>query len=250
MRIEIDSSAANDTEAHQWLDRILYRIHDGWHVWDTTEQSDPNAITATTWIRERGRQGAWVHEMLVASIQRSAWTMAPHGRRLRVTAYPTAADELTPEDALGLADEPLVVLVENRISDGAFLERVVTELDELLGPLWSRPRPPIRIDSVGGKGQMRQEVERRTQQTLYRPRLVAVVDSDRKGPDVAASTIARRLARACEELNLSCWVLAKREAETTCPEPSSVSARTPVPIMSGWWTPGTISTMLKRTTST
>jgi len=36
VRIAIDTSAANDPDAHQWLDRILYRIEDGWHVWDWT----------------------------------------------------------------------------------------------------------------------------------------------------------------------------------------------------------------------
>ena len=57
MRIEIDFSAANDPDAHQWLDRILYRIEDGWHVWDTGSQPDPNAIEAASWIRDRGGQG-------------------------------------------------------------------------------------------------------------------------------------------------------------------------------------------------
>ena len=48
MRIEIDFSATNDPDAHQWLDRILYRIEDGWHVWDTGSQPDPNAIEAAS----------------------------------------------------------------------------------------------------------------------------------------------------------------------------------------------------------
>ena len=116
MRIEIDISAANDPDAHGWLDRILYRIEDGWHVWDTASPPDPNAIEAATWIRDRGGQGDWVREMLVESIKRGAWTFAPHGRRVRVTARPNALDELKPEDAFRLADEPLVILVENRVS--------------------------------------------------------------------------------------------------------------------------------------
>ena len=50
MRIVIDVSAANDPDAHQWLDRILHRIEDGWHVWDLTDTPDADAIEATTWI--------------------------------------------------------------------------------------------------------------------------------------------------------------------------------------------------------
>ena len=155
--------------------------------------------------------------MLVASIQRSAWTLAPHGRSIRVTAHPCTPDELTPEDALRLAEEPLCILVENRISDGPFVERIVEELDESLHDLWKRRGNPIRIDSVGGKGQMRQEVERRTSGKPCRPRLVAIVDSDRKSPGADPSKDARRLCRACEEHNLPCWILAKREAENYLP---------------------------------
>ena len=146
------SAQRNDPDAHRWLDRILYRIEDGWHVWDTASQPDPNAIEAATWIRDRGPQGGWVREMLVASIQRGAWTFAPHGRRVRVTACPGAADELKPEDAVRLADEPLVILVENRDSDGAFVKRVVTEIDKSLHSLWRRLGDPVRFDSLGGAG--------------------------------------------------------------------------------------------------
>ena len=131
MRIEIDSSAANDPDAHLWLDRILYKIEDGWHVWDTASQPDPNAIEATTWICDRGHQGNWVRQLLVASIQRGAWTLAPHERRVRVTACPGAANELKPENATRFAEEPFVILVENRDSDGAFVKRVVREARQI-----------------------------------------------------------------------------------------------------------------------
>ena len=217
MRIEIDFSAANDPDAHQWLDRILYRIEDGWHVWDTGSQPDPNAIEAASWIRDRGPQGDRVRQMLVESIKRGAWTFAPHGRRVRVTARPNGVDELKPEDAVRLADEPLVIFVENRVSDGAFVKRVVTELDKSLHGLWHRPGEPIRFDSSGGAGQMPAEVERRTQGRRYRPRLVVITDSDRKGPDDTVSTRAQALCSQCEALGVSCWVLAKREAENYLP---------------------------------
>ena len=144
-------------------------------------------------------------------------TFAPHGRRVRVTARPNGADELKPEDAVRLADEPLVILVENRVSDGAFVKRVVTELDKSLHGLWRRPGDPVRFDSSGGAGQMPAEVERRTQGRRYRPRLVVITDSDRKGPDDTVSAGAQALSSQCEALGVSCWVLAKREAENYLP---------------------------------
>ena len=136
---------------------------------------------------------------------------------MRVTVHPTAPDELAPEQAYRLADEPLVILVENRDSDGAFVKRVVIELDKSLHGLWRRQGEPIRFDSVGGVGQMPQEVENRTSALPYRLRLVAVIDSDRKGPGDAESQGAQALRRVCNRHGLPCWVLAKREAENYLP---------------------------------
>ena len=217
MRITFDISVANEPDAHRWLDRILERIEDGWHVWDLTGAPDADAIEATPWIRDPGRQGSRLRDLLVASTRRSAWTLAPHTRRLRVTANPAGTEELAPEQACRLADEPLVVLVENRDGDGAFVERVVTELDKSLHGLWRREGRPIRFDSVGGTGQMPQEVERRAGALPYRPRLVAVIDSDRKGPGDSVSRNARRLRQVCNRHGLPCWVLVKREAENYLP---------------------------------
>ena len=217
MRIVIDISAANDVDAHGWLDRILDRIEDGWHVWDLTDAPSAHVMEATTWFSDPGRQGNRLRDLLVASTRRSAWTLAPHGRRVRITARPTAPDELTPEHACRLADEPLTILVENRESDGAFVARVVAELDRSLHDLWQRDGEPIRFDSVGGKGQMPREVERRATAVPHRPRLVAVIDSDRKHPGDSESRDARRLRATCEEQGLPCWVLAKREAENYLP---------------------------------
>ena len=217
MRIAIDVGTANNPDALQWLDRVLTKFEDGWHVWDTDREPDPEVFKATSWLRDVGRQGRRVSEMFVASIQRNAWTSTPHVTRVRVTMHPDRADELRPEDAARLAEEPLVILVENRNSDGAFLERVVQELDKQLHGHWRRPGKPIRLDSVGGLGQMPDEVERRVQRERYRPRLVAIGDSDRDGPDDNDSDAARNLRRTCRNLGVPCWILAKREAENYLP---------------------------------
>ena len=217
MRIEIDAGAANDPNSHRWLDRILHRIEDEWHVWDTASQSNTDALFATSWILARGDQGQWVKGMLDESIDRDVWDSALHRRSVRVTTVPTAADELTPQNAVRLADEPLYILVENRVSDGAFVERIVKELDQSLHDLWNCDGEPIRVDSLGGKGQMPQEVTRRLRGKPYRPRLVAIVDSDRTAPNAAASREALRLQDTCNQNNLPCWVLAKREAENYLP---------------------------------
>lgn len=163
MRIEIDINVADIADAHMWLDRILHKICDGWHVWDTTNLPDPGAFEATTWITDSKRTGDTVRELLVESIKRNAWGLEPHKRFVRVTSRPTAADEMKPEDAARLAEEPLRIIVENRHSDGAFVKRVVKELDKPLYRLWERKGEPVKIDSLGGHGQMEKEVKCSTQ---------------------------------------------------------------------------------------
>ncbi len=217
MLVEIDFAVADDGSFHNWLDRILHKIDDGWHVWDTSNVVDTRAFDSSSWIRDRGIQGEWVRELLVASLQRDVWTSEPHGRRLLVTSDPLKGYELTPEDAARLAEEPVVFLVENRNSDGSFVERIVTECDKTLWRLWRRPGLPIRLDSVGGIGEMPKEVRRRAQGVRVRPRLVVIVDSERTALDAEESQEARSVKQACEEHGVACWILAKRESENYLP---------------------------------
>ncbi len=52
MYIEIDISVANDSDAHQWLDHIVYTIMDGWHRWATTNHENSAELRATSDQRE------------------------------------------------------------------------------------------------------------------------------------------------------------------------------------------------------
>ena len=64
---------------------------------------------------------------------------------------------------------------------------------------------------------MPQEVERRVRGKPYRPRLVTIVDSDRKGPEDTISAAAQALRKKCDSMSVPCWILAKREAENYLP---------------------------------
>jgi len=225
MRIEIDLSAADDPKSHAWLDRILDKIQDCWHVWDIEAGGSAQRYLATSWMRDEGRQGRRVRQTLVASMKNRGWISHLHGRRVRATLRPTGGHDMAPESVAQLAGKQLVILVENRFSDGAFIERVMTEVDKHLGKYWHLSDPPIHIDSVGGRGQMPREVKRRVEQFDYRPRLVVIADSDRRTvppdgetlPDFASDQ-ARKIADACRQLNVSCWILRKRTAENYLPD--------------------------------
>ena len=216
MRITIDISVANDPDAHRWLDRMLDRIEDGWHVWDLTDTSDAEAIEATRWVCDPGRQGNRLRELLVASTRLGAWTLAPHTRPLRVTAHPAAPDELAPEQAFRLADEPLVILVENSDGDGAFVARVVTsstspfmasgDAKENQSDSTASRR---RADAAGSRETGRRSDVSPTARRRHRQRP--------EGSGRLGEQERRRLRETCDRHGLPCWVLAKREAENYLP---------------------------------
>ena len=216
MRIEISECIANDSDAHEWLDRILHKISDGWHLWDTTELNF-SSFETTAWVQHRGTKGDNIRELLRKSIERGAWGFGLHNRRVRVTNCQIREDDLDPENAARFVEEPFYILVENRFSDGPFVKRIVFELCKPLSSLWDQPGNPIRIDSLGGVGQMREEVEKKIKKQTYRPRLVAIADSDRSDPSAKVNADAKKLRATCEEHNVPCWILAKRASENYLP---------------------------------
>ncbi len=177
MRIEIDLSLTEDLNAHKWLDRIIYKIDDGWHLWHIGPELDLSTIKTSSWVRGRKH----IKELLRKSIERNAWDSNLHRKRIRVTSVVNHKDEFTPEDAAKFAELPLWIIVENRISDGKFVERILKELSKPLHYLLSKSGPPIVFDSMGGLGQMLQLVESRINEAhSRRPRMVVIADSDKK----------------------------------------------------------------------
>ena len=165
MRIEIDICTAMNPKSHRCLDRILRKINDGWHVWDTSKLTDPlGEFGSTQWLRDPGRAGDDVRELLTKSVERSAWEgFKPHGRYVRVTESPSSTDELRPEDAASLAEEQLCILVENRFNDRKFVECIVYALDKPLSSLLQKcTKPPIKFDSSGGHTEMKKVVQCKT----------------------------------------------------------------------------------------
>ncbi len=219
MLIEIDTSVANDPDAHSWLDRVIYTVMDGWHIWNTADHVDSSEFEATTWIRDRGTQGDKILELFKKSNKSEAWKFDRlHTKRICVTTSPSDDSEFEPEDAAQFVMQPLCILMENEFSDGSFLKRTVRELDKSLSDHWNQDRrQPIEIDSVGGVTQMPRAVKQKITQNSVRTRLIVIADSDKKYPSDQESKGARKLRNICEENNIPCWILAKRAAENYLP---------------------------------
>ncbi|MBI2570451.1 MAG: hypothetical protein HYV63_25910 [Candidatus Schekmanbacteria bacterium] len=214
MILSIERAVADDPDSHRWLDRLLAKFEDGWHVWELTGLED---FESSSWIRESGARGARIREFIAHAVKRSAYPFAVHGRRIHVSLELQGSAGLSPESAVRVAEEPLTILVENARSDGAFLLRLFRELDRPLEHYRRCDGKPLRIVGCGGAGQMDLEVMERVKSSP-RPRLVVVVDSDRRRPDGPSSKTTTQISTECGRLEVPCWVLAKREAENYLPE--------------------------------
>jgi len=199
MLIEIDTLITEDLPSYQWLDRILHKVSDGWHIWDTTNAMDVSDFGDTEWIGER----VWVKELLQKSIERDTWNSELHQRRIRVTSDPKNENEMRPEAAAKFAETPLYILVENRFSDGVFLKRIVKELHKDLLNYWMESVDAIKIDSVGGIGQMDRMVEEYAMGKSLRPRMVVIADSDKKSSNAIVRKTVKRLRETCEKYSNS-----------------------------------------------
>ena len=91
------------------------------------------------------------------------------------------------------------------------------ELDESLSNHWNQSTEPIQIDSVGGVTQMPRAIRERSEKGSVRLRLLAIADSDKKYPSDQEGNGAQKLREACNDHNIPCWILAKREAENYLP---------------------------------
>ncbi|MCY4170279.1 MAG: hypothetical protein OXE59_10440 [Bacteroidetes bacterium] len=215
MRIIIEPSVADDSNAHQWLDRILHRVSDGWHVWDINDHVDFSAFENTTWIQERGTKGLEILEDFIKSSERDVWDTWHHKKKIIVTSSPKNENEFIPEDAAKMVNEPLIIIVENQINDGKFIRRIFKELAPYISELLSIGA--VRIDSIGGIGQMRHLIQDLLSNNSSGYRLIAIADSDKKSASDPESNSAQGLRKFCEAENISCWILAKRAAENYLP---------------------------------
>ncbi|MCY4001969.1 MAG: hypothetical protein OXF84_14360 [Bacteroidetes bacterium] len=183
MRITIELEVANNSEYHQCLDRILHKIEEGWHLWETNGHADSSNFEETSWIRHQGTKGDDILQLFRKSSERELWYSRLHNRRIIVTIAPQNENDFLPHAAARFSETPLCIIMENQLNDGRFLSRIINELDSGLSLLLSKGA--IYFDSIGGIAQMPELIRSKVdllrdqlQMDAAIPRLVAVADSE------------------------------------------------------------------------
>lgn len=221
MRIVFADSVLKRAEAWRHLTRLLYKVDDGWHLW---EIPDPDLIENSPWYQNRA-QDQLLDELFRESTVRSAWGSDDqlHTQLVLITDTPTMDEtwELQPEQAVGALEEPLRLIVEDRESDGLFFDVILRTLgsDDLVELCSSSP-PPLEIEGPGGSGKLRRHAEtnlKRCRQRGIPARLVMLFDSDSARPGHKTAE-AERNVEFCREHDIPHHMLAKRAMESYVPQ--------------------------------
>jgi len=234
MRFVFAADVLQDPQYWHHLDRILATVDDGWHEWQI---DDPDLFEASPWLR--GGNRPLIRKVFEQAAVRSAYPRAAKlHRTIWLVSLGAKPGALAPSAAARFFGQPLHIYVENRFTDGLFLDAVMDMLapDEFRGYLCGCEVSPIDYDGGGGFGELPKIIEAHVQKHAalgLPPRAVAFADSDARFPgDI--STGAQTIAQSCQTHGIACLILSKRAIENYIPdevlqgwaaEPSNHAAR-------------------------
>jgi hypothetical protein len=177
MRVRFSAEILDDPDAFRHLDQIVYGFEEGRHEWHI---DNPDAIEQSRWFQSRPNS---LHVMF----EKAAMLPSPRrGRRLHRTLLLVGVDappgSLSPAKAVQfLLRIPLKILMENRFTDGTFLDAVLSVLAD---PEIRRLKDEVgalAYDSQGGNGELKKLVEAvyaEAQRKGLPLRVVVLTDSD------------------------------------------------------------------------
>ena len=219
MRVVFAEDAIRDSECWRYLDQILASVDDGWHEW---EIDDPEFLETSDWLQ--GSNRPLLPKLFEQAVVRTAYSSQT--RRLHhkgwVVSHSGDSGTLAPRPAARLFSQPLKIYVENRRTDGPFVDTLLeflapAELRKFLADCHGRP---LEYDSGGGTGELpkliRDHVEQMAKNGLS-PRAVVIADSDAPFPG-ARSSGAVAVFEASNNCDIDVLILSKREIENYIPD--------------------------------
>lgn len=220
MRFSIDVGAIDGPEqVLHALDAFVARVEDGVHE---AEILDADRLEASNWYTSsRPDRRKLLEELAETALHRSRdRTRGPHLRRVEVNDVEGAVS------ARHYANTPLLVLLENDLSDGQLIRTAIQTLGQastnaLCFGEPSRVEPPaLRMESRGGSGELKKFVARCVHEAADRgrtPRVVVVFDSDGEWPRDVKSH-AQEIIDCCLDTQVPYTLLRKRTAENYIPD--------------------------------
>jgi len=213
VRLTPDVLSAEGDWAH--LDQILYEIERGAHEWHI---DDVDIIEQSNWLCSCRASARTLFE-------KAAMLTSPKGgnrlhRMLLTVGVDAPPASLSAAKAVQFLRTPLTILMENRFTDGAFLDAV---LSTLAAPEVMRLKDELNAlvyDGPGGNGELKKAVDDfrlKAQRSGLPLRVVVFTDSDcRTIGDISEQ--AKAVADTCRDCGIPCVVLRKRAIENYVPD--------------------------------
>lgn len=241
MRVRFAGDVLANRAAWPMLDRIVDTLadpdapNDERHLWDI---DDLDALLASEWLQPPSHYRSSLTREIASHSYKALATVTSgrtmHAWTITVTLAPGTEGHrewcLPPTDALDVLRAPLLLVVENSDSDGAFLRtmaRVFGRRDFELAV----DRGWCELVHAGGGGEALKRVDERLRQGARSWRVCVLSDGDRLSPAVVMDHKARALSDACAVRRVLCLVLHKREIENYLPVPVLALSH-PAPLVS------------------
>lgn len=228
MRFEVDIAVFAETSdnAIALLDVLLAGV-EGRHtvLIDPPLRTNARARAAfSAWLSALLVDGGVIAEMLTEHYERRATRddRVQLRRVARVVAESGSAWEATPpkvclRDASRLAREPLSIILEDAVNDGAFLRAIADVARESGQRLVERlERAWLRLAHGGGIDSIPRLLRALEEAPVEQRRCVVVVDHDGETPD-APSQSSRRVEEVCREYDVPFVRLRRRAIENYAP---------------------------------
>lgn len=218
MKVVIAMDAFADDTQWRFLDQIICKVIDGWHDWHI---EDPKSVEETEWLKGKGRD--WLRELfqkaaLATSYPRASWS---HQRLVLVSSLKKEPEALPPKQAAEYASAPLAILMENRFTDGIFLDTALNLLasDEVNEQRRIAPSS-IYYDSPGGNGELPKliiDYATRAKTKDIPIRVVVFTESDGTVPGENQKA-ALLIQQTCEQEGVPFMILRKKTIENYIPD--------------------------------
>ncbi len=221
MRVIFDPVALGEPDLFPFFDRILSLFDEALHEWEVDR---PDIVEETPWFK--GCRSHYL-KLFEEAAKNTAWNRHDpdlHIQCLIVTASPKEGPdlEMLPAVAAIYLRQPLIILMENRFTDGLFLDAVIEILASERFKSFRKTVPQaLKYDSGGGIGEVPKLVHDHMKEAgkMNIPaRILVFTDSDGTVPG-EVSRQALKVREMCDSHGIPCCILKKRSIENYLPDP-------------------------------
>lgn len=233
MRVQLSKEVLNDQKFFRALDDLLGVFESDQHILDMANEDDfENCLWSEGSGRSEKRAREFLQKAYVSSSNKKKIKRdEPHQLLVVVVRVSSELDigeetqgvvSLSPQEARDYLKEPLRILVEDEISDGAFVTMLMQRFASTSARQLFKRKDCVCFEHGGGGGGVKKKLNRLAEAEPKRwpPRYMVMIDSDRLFPWKNESELpsgAQDILKICRKTKVQCHVLHHREIENYIP---------------------------------